>query len=81
MLGVHSVIAGRRRPPRRRTLAVAVFAVAAVMPVGGLGWACSPARHTLRRTRANGIPAYMTQNAELGPEHGILVVTGSVATD
>ena len=33
----------------------------------------------LARGRDSGIPAYMVQSSQLGPEHGILVVRGSVA--
>ena len=64
---------------RRSTIAVAALAVAAVVPIGGLGWALFSGQVTLSENATSSIPAYMTQNAELGPEHGILVVTGSVA--
>ena len=58
---------------------MAALAVAAVVPIGGLGWALFSGEETLAEDASDSIPAYMTQNAELGPERGVLVVTGSVA--
>ena len=81
MLGIQQLWIGSAdgESRRRRTLAVAALAVAAVVPIGGLGWALFSGQVTLSENATSSIPAYMTQNAELGPEHGILVVTGSVA--
>jgi GT2 family glycosyltransferase len=64
----------------RRLHAVgAVLAVAAVVvPLGGLAWFVVDGGD-LTDDRDAGIPAYMVQSSELGPEHGILVVRGTVA--
>lgn len=60
-------------------LALGALAVAAVVPAAGLGWALFSGQQSLAQDADTGIPAYMTQAAVLGPEHGILVLTGSVA--
>ncbi|CUR59443.1 Glycosyl transferase, family 2 [metagenome] len=60
--------------------ALVALAVAAVVPAAGLGWALFSGQQSLGQDADTGIPAYMTQAAETGPEHGILVVTGSVAS-
>jgi len=62
---------------RRRVVAGAVL-VAAVVPVVGLGWFVVHGPGELDDSRDTGIPAYMMQSAELGPEHGILVIDGDV---
>jgi hypothetical protein len=63
----------------RRAAAVAV-AVAAVVPVVGLGWFVVNGPGRLDDTRDTAIPAYMMQSAAAGPAHGILVVRGDVDT-
>ncbi len=63
-----------------RRVGAAVLALAAVaVPLGGLAWFVTDGGADLVRDRDSGIPAYMVQSSELGPEHGILVVRGSVA--
>jgi GT2 family glycosyltransferase len=59
---------------------IAALLAAAVVPVAGLGWALFSGANQLERDADNGIPAYMVQNAETGPQHGVLVVRGTVAT-
>ncbi|MEN8704784.1 MAG: glycosyltransferase family 2 protein [Nocardioides marinisabuli] len=61
-----------------RPVLAGVVAVAAVVPVLGLGWAVV-ADDRLADAPDSGIPAYMVQRSELGPEHGILVLRGDVA--
>jgi hypothetical protein len=63
----------------RRVGAAVVAVVAVVVPLGGLAWFVVDGGDQLTRDRESGIPAYMVQSSELGPEHGILVVRGSVA--
>jgi GT2 family glycosyltransferase len=68
-------------PPRGvlRVAAVLLTAVAVAAPLGGLAWFVADAGDHLTDDRDAGIPAYMVQSSELGPEHGILVLRGSVA--
>jgi GT2 family glycosyltransferase len=61
-----------------RAGAVLLAAVAAAAPLGGLAWFVADGGDELARDRDAGIPAYMVQSSMLGPEHGILVVRGSV---
>lgn len=65
-------------PAWRRTLAVAVAVAAAAVPVGGLAWFFAVGEADLDEPLDRDVPAYMVQSAELAPEHGILVVRGSV---
>jgi hypothetical protein len=65
-------------PGWRRAVAVGVVATAAVVPVGGLAWFLSAGQPELDEPLDPEIPAYMVQSSERGPEHGILVVRGSV---
>ncbi len=55
-----------------------IIAVAAVVPLVGLGWFVVYGPGELEDTADTGIPAYMRQSAELGPSHGILVIEGDV---
>ena len=67
------------RPPRGATTATAALAaVAVVAPLGGLAWFVLDGGDQLTGDRTSDIPAYMVQSSERGPEHGILVVRGSV---
>ena len=69
---------GVEHPPRVVRIVAAVLAVVAVaVPVGGLAWFVVDGGE-LTRDRDAGIPAYMVQSSERGPQHGILVVRGSV---
>ena len=61
-----------------RVVAVLLAAAAIAAPLGGLAWFVVDGGDALARGRDAGIPAYMVQSSELGPEHGILVVRGSV---
>ncbi|HEX5088567.1 MAG TPA: glycosyltransferase family 2 protein [Nocardioides sp.] len=70
---------GVEHPGRAVRGVVVVLAVAAaVVPVAGLAWFVVEGSD-LTDDRDAGIPAYMVQSSEQGPEHGILVVEGSVA--
>jgi len=62
----------------RRVVAAALAVVAVVVPLGGLAWFVVDGGDELTTGEDAGIPAYMVQSSELGPEHGILVVKGSV---
>jgi GT2 family glycosyltransferase len=58
--------------------AVLLAAVAVVAPLGGLAWFVVDGGDELARGRDAGIPAYMVQSSVRGPEHGILVLRGSL---
>jgi GT2 family glycosyltransferase len=72
-------LAGSGLPAWRRGVAVGVAALAAAVPVSGLVWFLTTGAEDLDEPLDPDIPAYMVQSAETGPEHGILVVRGSVA--
>ena len=65
--------ARRRRTARCRAVAALLVAVAVAAPLGGLAWFVLDGGDHLTGDRDAGIPAYMVQSSELGPEHGILV--------
>ena len=65
------------RPLPLRAVLAAVAAVAVVVPVLGLVWFLVDPGVAIDEDEDD-IPAYMVQSAELGPEHGILVLRGSV---
>jgi len=65
-------------PRWRRAVAVAVAVAATAVPVGGLAWFLTAGQPELDESLDPDIPAYMVQSSELGPEHGILVVRGTV---
>ena len=78
-----AVIAGQRLDfsridIRASGVVVAGLVVAAAVPLAGLGWWLSDADDALAGHEDDGIPAYMVQRAETGPEHGILVIRGDV---
>ncbi len=60
-------------------VAVAALAAAAV-PAAGLLWFAVWGGDDLTHTPDSGIPVYLAQQAETGPEHGILVIRGGVET-
>jgi len=67
--------------PRVRSWRVALIPLtllALLLPVGGLVWFLGFCEPALDEERDSGIPAYMVVSSEAGPEHGILVVRGSV---
>lgn len=61
-----------------RVAAAGLALVAAAVPVGGLAWFVVGGGDELADDQDAGIPAYMVQSSREGPEHGILVVRGSV---
>jgi GT2 family glycosyltransferase len=65
-------------PAWRRAVAVGVAVLAASVPVGGLAWFLTAGQPDLDERLDPDIPAYMVQSSEAGPEHGILVIRGSV---
>ncbi len=70
---------GVERPGRLlRVAVVGLGLVAAAVPLAGLAWFVTDGGDELATDQDAGIPAYMVQSSELGPEHGILVVRGSV---
>ncbi|MFC5494854.1 glycosyltransferase [Nocardioides caricicola] len=62
----------------RRAVAAVVAVAAAVVPLGGLAWWLGAAENTVADGVDTDIPVYMVESSEQGPEHGILVVRGSV---
>ena len=80
VLGAHGALAARPSAGRSWRAAVTVVAlVATVVPAVGLAWFVVGGQGRLQDEAPSGIPAYMVQRAETGPEHGILVVEGDVA--
>ncbi|WP_395656123.1 glycosyltransferase family 2 protein [Nocardioides sp.] len=62
----------------RRAVAVVVAVAAAAVPLGCLGWWLVGPDPAVEEGIETDIPVYMVQSSEQGPEHGILVVRGSV---
>jgi GT2 family glycosyltransferase len=62
----------------RRVLAALVAVAAAIVPLAGLGWWVAGPDDAISDGIDTDIPVYMVQSAEQGPDHGILVVRGSV---
>lgn len=75
--GVSGRVPRPGRPPSRYLVLPLVLA-AAVIPVAGLAWFVTAA-DDLADERETGIPAYMTQNAEVADANGVLVLQGTVA--
>ena len=69
---------GRSHPLWHRAVAGLLALAAAVVPLGGLGWWLVDRDDALTRTEEAVVPAYMEQSSQLGDEHGVLVVRGSV---
>ncbi|GAA1924520.1 glycosyltransferase [Nocardioides hwasunensis] len=65
-------------PAWQRGLAATLAVVAAVVPLGGLGWWLTTPDNALARDAEQTVPVYMQQSSLLGPEHGVLVLDGSV---
>lgn len=65
-------------PTWRRGVAIGVAVVAAAVPVAGLGWFLTGGQPDLDEPLDPDVPAYMVQSSETGPEHGVLVIRGSV---
>ena len=62
----------------RRLVAGAVALAAVCVPVGTLAWWLVDSDPAIEDGIDTDIPVYMVQSSEEGPEHGILVVRGSV---
>jgi GT2 family glycosyltransferase len=62
----------------QRGLATTLAVVAALVPLGGLGWWLTTPDNALNREAEQSVPVYMQQSSLLGQEHGVLVVGGSV---
>ncbi len=62
----------------QRGVATALAVAAALVPLGGLGWWLTTPDNAMTRDAAQTVPAYMEQSSLLGPEHGVLVLDGSV---
>ena len=62
----------------QRGLATALAVVAALVPLGGLGWWLTTPDNDLTRDAEQAVPVYMQQSSLLGQEHGVLVLRGSV---
>ncbi|WP_107706334.1 glycosyltransferase family 2 protein [Nocardioides allogilvus] len=71
---------GQAHPLWQRGLAVLLAVFAAAVPLGGLGWWLVDQDDALTRTEPTVVPAYMEQSSQLGDEHGVLVLRGSVET-
>lgn len=62
----------------QRGLATALAVVAAVVPLGGLGWWLTTPDNAMAQEAEQNVPVYMQQSSLLGEEHGVLVLSGSV---
>ncbi|MGB0100144.1 MAG: glycosyltransferase, partial [Nocardioides sp.] len=62
----------------RRVVAGVIAMVAIAVPLGGLAWWWADSNPAIEDGIDTDIPVYMVQSSEQGPEHGILVVRGSV---
>lgn len=62
----------------QRGLATALAVVAAAVPIGGLGWWLGTPDDAMAQETEQAVPVYMEQSSELGEEHGVLVLSGSV---
>ncbi|CAM3893127.1 glycosyltransferase [Nocardioides zeicaulis] len=65
-------------PVWQRGVAAVLSVAAAVVPLGGLAWWLTTPDDAMTRDAAQTVPAYMEQSSLLGPEHGVLVLDGSV---
>ena len=66
-------------PLWQRALAVTLAVVAVVVPLGGmLWWLSAPDNAMAADAGPSAVPAYMEQSSLLGPEHGVLVMSGSI---
>ncbi|UUZ58111.1 hypothetical protein LP418_17725 [Nocardioides sp. B-3] len=71
---------GAAHPIWQRGPAAVLAVAAAVVPLGGLGWWLVNRDDALTRTEQAIVPAYMEQSSQLGAEHGVLVIRGSIDT-
>jgi len=81
MLGGQGLITILRRSRREHhgVLLVGLAAVAAIIPVVGLGWFVWQGPGDLANSEQTGIPPFMTDESAAEPAAGILVVRGDVA--
>ena len=79
-LGAQSLVdpGATGNPMWRRGVAAVLIAVAALVPLLGLGWFVVGGHDRLDETAGEGIPAYMVQSSMTGDAHGILVIRGDV---
>jgi hypothetical protein len=78
-IAIHGLATRARRlgTSGRRLVPALATAVAAVIPLLGLGWFVLQGPGELTDDRDTGIPAYMVQSSVTGPAHGILVIRGN----
>ncbi len=69
---------GEHHPWWQRGLATGLAVVAALVPLGGLGWWLTTPDNALTRDVEQSVPVYMEQSSLVGEEHGVLVLRGSV---
>ena len=62
----------------QRGLSTVLAVVAALVPLGGLGWWLTTPENAMTRDADQAVPVYMEQSSLLGQEHGVLVLGGSV---
>jgi hypothetical protein len=62
----------------QRGLASALAVMAALVPIGGMLWWIGEPDNAMTRDAEQTVPVYMEQSSLLGPEHGVLVLGGSV---
>jgi GT2 family glycosyltransferase len=62
----------------QRGLATALAVVAAAVPIGGMLWWIYEPDNAMTRDAEQTVPVYMEQSSLTGPEHGVLVLDGSV---
>jgi GT2 family glycosyltransferase len=67
-----------QHPWWQRGLATVLAVVAALVPLGGLGWWLTTPDNAMTRDAEQTVPVYMEQSSLLGQEHGVLVLDGSV---
>jgi GT2 family glycosyltransferase len=68
---------GAEQVPWRRVVAGVLVVVAAAVPIGGFAWWLGSEPEIADGIDTD-IPVYMVQSSEEGPEHGILVIRGTV---
>jgi GT2 family glycosyltransferase len=81
MLGAQGLVTilRRSRAEHHQVLLVGLAAVAAIIPVVGLGWFVWQGPGDLANSEATGIPPFMTDDSTHEPADGILVIRGDTA--
>lgn len=67
-------------PAWQRAVAGLLAVIAALVPLGGLVWWLTDPHESVGQDETAVVPAYMQQSSQLGDEHGVLVLRGSVET-